>query len=149
MRHGPTSKRPMTRSILRPAGILKSTDIGLQDLARRVEKLEASNRLWKFASGLLLLSGISMFLIAAKPADWTGPSIIRVTTVEARDIILKDEEGNVCARLSVTPIIERRSNRASVVIRSDSTDRAVLEIYDKKGHRVWTAPPLPSLVPAK
>lgn len=90
-----------------------------------------------------------MLLVAAKPTDRTRPSVIRVTTVEARDIILKDEEGNVCARLSVTPIIERLNNRTSVVIHSDSTDRAVLEIYDKKGLRVWTAPPLPSLVPAK
>ncbi len=139
----------MILSILPLAGIIKSTDIGLQDLAGRVEKLEASNRRCKFASGLFLLSGISMLLIAAKPADWTGPSVIRVTTVEARDIILKDEEGNVCARLSVVPIIERLNNRTSVVIRSDSTDRAVLEIYDKKGLRVWTAPPLPRLVPAK
>jgi hypothetical protein len=121
----------------------------LQELAGRVEKLEASNRRWKLVSMVLVLSGISMLLIAAKGPYRAEPSVIRVNTVEARDIILKDEKGNVCARLSVLPIIERMGNRVSVVIQSDTTDRAVLEIYNDKGLPAWTAPPSPILVPAR
>ena len=126
---------------------LPITDLGM--LAVRVEELEASNRRWKLFSMGLLLSGISMLLIAAKVPDLAEPSVIRVNTVEARDIILKDGNGNICARLSVLPIIKRMSNGTSFVVQSDTTDRAVLEIYNDEGRPAWTAPPSPILVPAK
>ena len=121
----------------------------LRVLAVRVEELEASNRRWKLFSMGLLLSGISVLLIAAKTTDRVESSVIRVKTVEARDIILKDEHGNVCARLSVLPIIKRMSNGVPLIFQSDTTDRAVLVIYNDKGRPVWTAPPSPTLVPAR
>ena len=123
---------------------------GFQELASRIEMLEVSNRRWRLITIVLLVSSISMILIAAKAPDRVEPSVLRVTTVEARDIILKDEKGNVCARLSVLPLIERTGNGVPVVvIQSDTKDRAVLTIYDDRGRPAWTAPPSPILVPAR
>jgi len=102
-------------------------------LAKRVEKPEASNRRWKLASVVLLRSGISILLAGAKAADHVQPSVIRVNTVEATDILLKDEKGNVCARLSVLPIIDWIGGHISVVVQSNTADRAVLTIYNAKG----------------
>jgi hypothetical protein len=129
---------------------MKSPITEFQELAGRIEMLEASNRRWRLITIVLLVSSISMILIAAKAPDRVEPSVLRVTTVEARDIILKDEKGNVCARLSVLPIIERRGNGVPVVvIQSDTKDRAVLTIYDDQGRPTWTAPPSPILVQAR
>src|SRR5262249_52754731 len=127
---------------------MQSGDTDLQSLAARVKRLEPSNHRWRFASALLFLSGISMLLIAAKPADRIKP-VFRVTTLEAREIVLKDEKRNICARLSVTPVIQRMNGHTSVITHQDSADRAILEIYDEKGFRAWTAPPTPTLVPAR
>ena len=121
-----------------------------QDLTSRIERLETVNRRWRLITIVLLVSVLSVILIAAKAADRVEPSVLRVTTVEARELILKDEKGNVCARLSVLPIIERAGNGVPVtIIQSDSTDRAVLTIYDDRGRPAWTAPPSPILVPAR
>lgn len=118
----------------------------LQILVARIEKLESQNLRWRAASVVVALFASSILLMAAKPADRIETPILRVTTVEAREIILKNRDGHVCARLSVTPIISRGNNHAT--FESEGQDLAVLEIYDERGNPVWVAPPSPTLVPA-
>src|SRR6266849_396822 len=73
----------------------------IQILAVRVERLEAQNRRWKLISALFALSGVSLVLMGAKPADRIDPPMVRAGTVEAQEFILKDETGHICARLSL------------------------------------------------
>jgi hypothetical protein len=122
------------------------TETELYVLTARVEKLEAQNRHWRLAGSLIALFGISFVLMGAKSADHIDPRVVRATTIETRDLILKDQEGKVCARLSVTPIIDRVNDHMAIMSGPDGPDRAVLEIYNEKGRVVWTAPPSPSLV---
>jgi hypothetical protein len=128
---------------------MTDTETELQTLTRRVGKLEAQNHQWRLVGCVLALFGSSFLVMGAKPIDRIEQSILRATTVETSDIILKDKEGHVCARLSVTPIVDRVNDHTSIVTHSNSPDLAVLEIYDDKGHPVWTAPPSPTLLPAK
>src|SRR5258706_14708493 len=86
---------------------MNSPQANLDLLVARVQKLEASNRRWRLLNALLLLSGISVVLMGAKPADRLEPNVIRAGSVEAQDFVLKDEAGHVYARLSLNPSIER------------------------------------------
>jgi hypothetical protein len=126
------------------------TDLGL--LAARVQRLEASNRRWKLASGVLLLCGSSLALMGAKPADRIEPPAVRASTVEAREFILKDESGQVHARLTLSPSVSGKkqpNDRVYLLPGQGSAGQATLEFYDDKGDVLWTAPTTPTMVPAK
>src|ERR1700739_373061 len=117
---------------------MKFTETDFEVLAARVEKLESRHRRWKAVSIVIGLFAASLIAMGARLADRIDPSVIRTTTIEAREVVLKDRDGHVCARLSVTPIMERSSNHGTNA--SERTDLAVLEIYDENGRAVWTAP---------
>src|SRR5260370_7304570 len=53
------------------------TQTNLDLLASRVQKLEASNRRWKFVNALLLLTGVSVVLMVATPPDPLNPPLLR------------------------------------------------------------------------
>src|SRR5256884_3366709 len=91
---------------------MNSSPVDVQALAARVERLESANRRWKSASVIALLFVISMLLLSARRAervaaaarpDRVEPDVLHVRTVEAQDFVLKDGDGRVYARLSVTP----------------------------------------------
>jgi hypothetical protein len=128
---------------------MELTETEFQTLVLRIEKLEVRNRRWKLAFTLFSLSMAFVVAMGAKTAQRIEPSILRVNTVEARDIILRGQEGRVCARFSVTPIVDRTSDHVSFVTDTDSPDRALLKIYSEEGTVAWTAPPSPMLIPAK
>ncbi len=128
---------------------MDSTQAKLQVLAARLERLETSNRRWKFVNVLLLLSAVSLVLMGAKPADRIDPEAVRARSVEAQEFMLKDPEGRVCARLALTPGMKQLSGHVYIMPSQGIRGRATLEFYDEKGEVIWTAPTSPTLIPVK
>jgi hypothetical protein len=127
---------------------MKYPEMDLQAIAARVAKLEAQNRKWKLASLLLALASGSLVLVAAKPADRIDPNVIHARTVEAQDFVLKDEDGQVHARLTLNPPNKRQVNGGRTVIVNPAFGPA-LQFYDDKGNAIWTAPQEPAMIPAR
>jgi hypothetical protein len=123
---------------------MNSSQTNLELLAARMQKLEASNHRWKLLNALLVLSGVSVFLMGAKPADRLQPPVVRAGSVEAQEFILKDETGHVYARLSLNPSlpgVKRQSGRTYLVPNQTlPAGEAALQFYDEKGEVLWTAP---------
>jgi len=131
---------------------MNSPQTNLDLLIARVQKLETSNRRWILLNALLLLSGVSVVLMAAKPADRLEPNVIRAGSVEAQDFVLKDEAGRVYARLSLNPSMARlkQSNGRTYFVPSDALavpGQPALQFFDDKGDVVWTVPQAPTLRP--
>jgi hypothetical protein len=114
-------------------------------LTARFEKLEKQNRWWKIVNGLLLLSGVSIFLMGAKSADRIEPQVLRATSVEAQNFILRDADGHIYAQLSLNSGKTELPGRVQVWKMS----RPALEFYDRSGDIVWTAPTEPVLLQVK
>jgi len=122
---------------------MNSLQTSLDLLAARVQKLETANRHWKFVSALLLLIGVSVVLMGAKPADRLAPNVIRAGSVEAQEFILKDETGHVYARLSLNPSIPKTTQKGRTYLLPNDKfpgGEAALQFYDEKGAVLWTAP---------
>ena len=122
---------------------MNSPQTNLDLLAARVQKLEAANHRWKFVNALLLLSGVSVLLMGAKPADRLEPNVIRAGSVEAQEFILKDETGHVYARLSLNPSFPKVTQKGRTYLFPSDTfpgGEAALQFYNEKGEVLWTAP---------
>jgi hypothetical protein len=126
-------------------------------LTARVEKLESANRRWKLANVVLLLCGVSILLMGAKPTgrlaaaakpDRVDPDVLHVRSVEAQEFLLKDQDGHVYARLSLNEAAKQASGR-SYLVPSESSGQAALQFYNDKGDVVWTAPSKAQLLPAR
>ncbi len=131
---------------------MNSSQTNLDLLASRVQKLEASNRRWKFVNALLLLVGVSVVLMGAKPADRLEPPVVRAASVEAQEFILKDETGHVYARLSLHPSLPRMTQKGRTYLFPSDTfpgGEAALQFYDEKGEILWTAPSKAQFMPAR
>jgi len=127
---------------------MKYTEPELEPLVARLEKLEAQNRKWKLASILLGLSSLSLVLMAAKSADHLDPRVVHARTVEAQDFVLKDEDGQVRARLTLNA--NKFSHDRNILDPTDPTyGSSALQFYDDKGDPIWTAPQAPLMLPAK
>jgi len=122
---------------------MNSSQTSLDLLAARIQKLETANRHWKFVNALLLLIGVSVVLMGAKPADRLEPNVIRAGSVEAEEFILKDETGHVYARLSLNPSIPKTTQKGRTYLLPNDKfpgGEAALQFYDEKGAVLWTAP---------
>jgi hypothetical protein len=119
-------------------------DSEFQVLAARMDKLESQVRKWKLASLFLGITTASLVAMAAKPADHYDPNVLRIRTVEAQDFVLKDEDGQIYARLTLNP--KPKGNKNALVATSAGP---ALQFYDDKGNPTWTEPGLPSMIPAK
>ena len=135
---------------------MNDSDSEFQFLVARVEKLETQNRRLKLAGALCVLSGISLLLMGAKPADRIDPQgVVRARTIEGQNFVLKDEDGHVYARFSLTPNpIAKKQNGRLYLIPGQIPGQAVsgpatLQFYDDKGDVVWTAPTKAEYMPAK
>jgi hypothetical protein len=132
---------------------MNSINPELQILAARVEMLEAQNRRWKLAGALFVLSGVSLVLMGAKPADRINPPMIRASTVEAQEFILKDETGHVYARLSRNPPISagKQANGRTYLLPPNQAipGQAALQFYDDKGDVLWTVPSITQVLPVR
>lgn len=121
---------------------MDSDATNLEVLAARVTRLESQNRRWKLAVSLLgVLSG-SLMLTAAKPADRFELPVVRARAIEAQDFVLKDENGQVYARLRLT------ENRKALQVFGHRSP-AALEFYDSNGDLAVTVPNAPGVVPVR
>jgi hypothetical protein len=122
---------------------MKHSESELQTFAVRLHKLETQNRRWKLAALGLGLSTLSFVLVAAKSADQTYPAVIHARTVEAREFVLKDEDGQIRARLTLNP--KPNVSKNAVLLRAEGP---ALQFYDDKGVAIWTEPGVPRTIPA-
>jgi len=140
---------------------MNSSQIDVQTLAVRIEKLEAANRRWKSASAIALLFLVSTLLLSTRHAERVAAAarpdrieqeVLHVRTVEAQDFILKDADGHVHARFGLAPSIDEKllngPNGPLRVVPKDGVlpGTATLQFYDDNGHAVWTAPSKPQLM---
>ena len=136
------------------------SQIDLETLAARVGKLESANRRWKSASAIALLFVVSMLLLgtrhtervaAAARADRIEPDVLHVRAVEAQAFVLKDPDGHVYARFSLSPLVDAKMRGGRYLLPSDGPlpGEAALEFYNQKGDVVWTAPSEARLLPVK
>jgi hypothetical protein len=125
---------------------MPSANPDLRALSARLDKLETQARRWKLASIVTALSSASLILIAARPADHIDSSVIRARSVEAEDFILKDQDGQVHARLSLRPHSRKFGQSFSA---SPAGTASSLQFYDQNGEAIWTAPQSPTMVPTK
>lgn len=137
---------------------MNSSDVDVQTLAKRIEKLESTNRRWKSASAIALLFVLSLLLLstrhaervaAAARSDRLEPNVLHARTVEAEDFVLQDAEGQVYARFSITPSLpgtdpNGRSRRLGGL--SEIPGQASIQFYDEKGKVVWSAPAKPQFM---
>ena len=140
----------------------RQTDV--QNLAVRIEKLEAANRRWKSASAIALLLVLSLLLLstrhaervaaAAKPDRIEPQGIIQAHTVEAQNFILKDDDGRVYARFSITPNVMAMDQSGRGLppgsLRFNDVPlppgQASIQFYDEKGKVLWSAPAKPQFM---
>jgi len=140
---------------------MNSSQIDVQTLAVRIEKLEAANRRWKSASAIALLFLVSTLLLSTRHAERVAAAarpdrieqeVLHVRTVEAQDFILKDGDGHVHARFGLAPSIDEKllngPNGQLRVVPKDGVlpGTATLQFYDDNGHAVWTAPSKPQFM---
>lgn len=115
----------------------------LEDLARRLAKIEVQNRRWKVATSVLGLLTVSLVLVAAKPAERLEP-VVQARTVEAEEFLLKDENGHVFARLGLNAD-KRHKNQPAL----GKTSPAVLDFYDEDGDLASTVPVTGGFLPVR
>jgi len=127
---------------------MPSANSDLQALSARLDKLETQARRWKLAAMVFALSSTSLVLIAAKPADHIDPSVIHARSIEAQDFVLKDEDGQIRARLAVNPANKKEVNGNRLLMMNPAFGPA-LQFYNANGEAIWTAPQSPTMMPAK
>jgi hypothetical protein len=128
---------------------MTSSTHDLQALSARLDTLETQNRRWKLASIILALSSASLILIAARPADHIDSGVIHARTVEARDFVVKDEDGQIRARLTLNPQAKMRKDMNGPMSNTNAPIGPALEFYDSNGDAIWTAPQSPTVIPAR
>ena len=139
---------------------MNSSEVDVQTLAVRIEKLEAANRRWKSASAIALLFVLSMLLASTRHAERVAAAarpdrieqdVLHVRTVEAQDFVLKDADGHVYARLSLSPRVDVKRRSGMFLMPSDGAlpGQPSLQFYNDKGDVVWTAPSAAQLIPAR
>src|ERR1700732_2075111 len=122
---------------------MPSTNSDLQALSVRLDKLETQNRRWKLASIVLALTSASLILIAAKPADRIDSAVIHARTVEAQDFVVKDEDGQIRARLTLNPRVKIRKDMSSPPVNMNAPMGPALQFYNGDGDAIWTEPGVP------
>jgi hypothetical protein len=123
---------------------MQLTHSDVQSLASRMDKLESQNRRWRLATLVLGLTSASLIAMAAKPADHYDPNVLRIRSVEAQEFVLKDDHGQIYARLTLNP--KPNISRGGTALNAEG---AALQFYDNKGKPTWTEPGIPAMLPAK
>jgi hypothetical protein len=128
---------------------MPSINSDLQALSARLDRLEIQARRWKLASVVLALSSTSLILIAAKPADHVDSAVIHARTVEAQDFVVKDEDGQIRARLTLNPQVKIRKDMSGPELNMNVPMGPALQFYDSNGDTIWTEPGVPKMIPAR
>lgn len=137
---------------------MNPSEVDVQTLSVRIERLEAANRRWKSASAIGLLLVVFMLLLSARHAervaaaarlDRIEPDVLHARTVEAQDFVLKDADGHVYARFSIAPSLgEMAQNGRSPQLGEMPVipGQASIQFYDEKGKVLWSAPAKPQFL---
>src|SRR5260370_6673013 len=138
---------------------MNSSQTNFDFLAARVQKLEVANRRWRLLNAVLLLSGASVALMGAKPADRLEPNVIRAGAVEAQEFLLKDTDGHVYARLSFGRTLGNilpnglnslpNQNGIQFMPNRVTPSQPALQFFNDRGDVIWTVPQEPMLRPVK
>ena len=139
---------------------MEFSQVDVQNLAARIGKLESANRRWKSASAIALLFVLSLLLLSTRHAERVAAAarpdrverdVLRVRTVEAQDFVLKDDEGHVLARLSLSPQADVKKRGGAYLVPKDGAlpGQAALQFYNDKGEVLWTAPSAAEFLPAR
>jgi hypothetical protein len=142
---------------------MNSSQLDVQTLAVRIEKLEAANRRWKSAGAIALLFVLSLLLLSTRHAervaaaarpDRIEPDVLHAHSVEAQEFLLKGEDGHVYARFSLGPAFMAKVQPPSPPsptrrILREPTVQATLQFYNENGEVLWTAPTKPEFVTVK
>lgn len=152
---------------------MNSSQLNVQTLAVRIEKLESANRRWRSAGAIALLFVISLLLLSARRAervaaaakpDRVEPDVLRVQSVEAQDFVLKDADGHVYARFGLNPSLMPTDQNGRLflapgsprfytmpgqVLPGQASGQASLQFFDERGQLVWSAPNKPQFMPVK
>jgi hypothetical protein len=126
-----------------------STNSDLQVLSARLDRLEVQARRWKLASVVLAISSTSLILIAAKPADHVDSPVIHARTVEAQDFVVKDEDGQIRARLALNFQVKTRRDMSGREVDMNVPMGPALQFYDSNGDAIWTEPGVAKMIPAR
>lgn len=139
------------------------SQVDVQTLAARIEKLETANRRWKSASASALLFVLSLLLLSTRHAERVAAAarpdrmerdVLHVRTVEAQDFVLKDADGHVYARFGVSPNLAAIDQNGRVLppgsLRFSGVPgppgQASIQFYDENGKVLWSAPTKPEFV---
>ena len=137
---------------------MNSSEVDVQTLSARIEKLEAANRRWKSASVIALLFVLSLLLLSTRHAERVAAAarpdrieqdVLHVRTVEAQDFVLKDAEGHVYARFSISPsspALDQNGRSPRVYEMPMIPGQASIQFFDEKGKVVWSAPSKPQFM---
>lgn len=143
---------------------MNPSEVDVQTLAARIEKLEAANRGWKSASATALLFVLFLLLLSTRHAervvaaaarpDRVEQDVLHARTVEAQDFVLKDADGHVYARFSITPNVMAMDPSGRVLppgsLRFNGVPmppgQASIQFFDEKGKVLWSAPTKPEFV---
>ena len=137
---------------------MEFSQANVQSLAARIEKLEAANRRWKSASAIALLFVLSLLLLSTRHAERVAAAarpdrverdVLQVRTVEAQDFVLKDADGHVYARFSITPSLagmDQNGRPPRLEELPVIPGQASIQFYDERGKVVWSAPAKPQFM---
>jgi hypothetical protein len=128
---------------------MPSINSDLQALSARLDRLEIQARRWKLATVVLALSSTSLILIAAKRADHVDSPVIHARTVEAQDFVVKDEDGQIRARLALNFQLKIRRDMSGREVDMNVPMGPALQFYDSNGDAIWTEPGAPKMIPAR
>lgn len=130
----------------------------VQNLTVRIEKLEAANRRWKSAGAIALLFALSLLLLSTRHAERVAAAarpdrieqdVLHVRTVEAQDFVLKDADGHVYARFSITPslaTLDQNGRSPRLYETPPIPGQASIQFYDENGKVLWSAPARPQFM---
>jgi hypothetical protein len=125
---------------------MNSMEQEFQILAVRIDRLERQNGRWKKAAVLLGLLSATLMLMAGRAADRVESNVIHARTVEAQDFVVKDQHGQIRARLSLYPFSVIQANHSG---NFGVPPGPTLQFYDEGGDPIWTAPQNPTMIPAR
>ena len=98
---------------------------------------------------MLALVSTSLFLIAAKPVVHVDSAVIHARTVEAQDFVVKDEDGQIRARLTLNPQVKMRKDMSGPELNMNVPMGPALQFYDSNGDAIWTEPGVAKMIPAR
>jgi hypothetical protein len=128
---------------------MPSIQSDVQALSARLDRLEIQARRWKLAGVVLALLSTSLILIAAKPADHVDSPVIHAHTVEAQDFVVKDEDGQIRARLALNFQVKIRRDMSGREVDMNVPMGPALQFYDSNGEAIWTEPGVAKMIPAR